>query len=352
MRANRFALAALVAATLAVPAFADLKPGSIELKSPGVMTFGPKNVLFIGDLGTATIYAVDTRDEASGDRNAPLNVERIDTKIAELVGAGAGELKIKDMKVNPGTGNVFLSVAREKVGGGLIVKVDRGGKVSELVLKDVPCAQVALSDAPTDQRRRNMSITALAFANNRLFVAGLTNEEFSSAFRSIEYPFKDADKGTGVEIYHGSHGRWETASPIRTFTPFDINGQAHLLAAYTCTPLVKLPVGDLKAGEKVKGVTVAELGNRNTPLDMVVYKKDGKTFILIANTSRGVMKLNPEGIESTEAITAHVADKAGLKYETINDLKNVTQLDKLSDTQALVLVETKDAQSLKTVDLP
>jgi hypothetical protein len=350
MNGHRFPLASLMALALAVPAFADLKPAAIELKNPGALAFGPKNVLFVGDLGNATIYAIDTRDEPTGDRNAPLNVERIDARIAELVGTTAGDITIGDMKVNPATGNVFLSVAR-KQGGGLIVKVDRGGKVTELSLKDAPCDKVALSDAPTG-RQANMAITALAFANGRLFIAGLTNEQFSSTFRSVEFPFKDADKGTGVEIYHGSHGRWETASPIRTFTPFEINGQAHLLAAYTCTPLVKLPVSNLKAGEKVKGVTVAELGNRNTPLDMVVYQKGGKTFILIANTARGVMKLTTDGIDTTAPITARVADKAGLTYETINDLTGVKQLDKLSDTQAIVLVDAKGSQNLKTVDLP
>src|SRR5204863_578452 len=153
MKLHRFPLAAVLAVALAVPAFADLKNGSIELKNPGALAVGPKNVLFIGDLGNATIYAVDTRDEASGDRNAPLNVERIDARIAELIGTTAGDIAIGDMKVNPATGNVFLSIARKQGGGGLIVKVDRSGKVSELTLKDVSCDKVALSDAPTGQRQ-------------------------------------------------------------------------------------------------------------------------------------------------------------------------------------------------------
>jgi hypothetical protein len=257
------------------------------------------------------------------------------------------------MKVNPATGNVFLSVAR-KQGGGMIAKVDRGGKVTELSLKDVPMAQLALSKTPSKPNPRNPVVTALAYTNGRLFIAGMSNEEFNSSFRSVEYPFKESDQITGVEIFHGAHGRWETASPVRTFTPFDIDGKSHILAAYTCTPLVKFNVTDLKAGEKVKGTTVAELGNMNQPLDMVVYKKDGKTFILIANTARGVMKVTTDGIGNAEAITTPIrgGGTAGLKYETIKELTGVMQLDKLSDTQALLLVKTKDAQSLKTVDLP
>jgi hypothetical protein len=44
---------------------------------------------------------------------------------------------------------------------------------------------------------------------------------------------------------------------------------------------------DLIVQELVRqGKTVAELGNRNRPIDMIVYEKDGKEFLLIANNSR------------------------------------------------------------------
>ena len=33
------------------------------------------------------------------------------------------------------------------------------------------------------------------------------------------FPFKTADNGTSVEIYHGAHGQFETRSPVRTFVP-------------------------------------------------------------------------------------------------------------------------------------
>ena len=120
------------------------------------------------------------------------------------------------------------------------------------------------------------------------------------------------------------------------------------------TPLVRIPVSELKAGNKVKGTTIAELGAGNKPLDMIVYSKGGKNYILMANSRRGVMKLSTEGIDTTDPITARVADKAGLKYETIEDLKDVVQLDRFSDTQALVLVQNKQSkeQHLRTVDLP
>ena len=81
-----------------------------------------------------------------------------------------------------------------------------------------------------------------------------------------------------MEIYHGAHGRFETRSPVRTFVPFNVGNEPSLLAAYTCTPLVQFPISELKPGAKIKGKTIAELGNRNRPLDMIVYQKDGKDY--------------------------------------------------------------------------
>src|ERR1700722_3934676 len=107
---------------------------------------------------------------------------------------------------------------------------------------------------------------------------------------------------------------------------------ANLLAAYTCTPLVKIPVADLKPGVHVKGTTIAELGNRNRPLDMIVYKKDGRDYLLLNNSDRGVMKIPTEGAEKAPGIVKRVSDREGLKYETIKSLKNVSQLDALGDS--------------------
>jgi len=95
--------------------------------------------------------------------------------------------------------------------------------------------------------------TDLQFADGKVLVAGLSNEEFGSQLRVIPFPFAAVDQGTSVEIFHGAHGKFETKSPVRTFAVFDVGGQPNVLAAYTCTPLVKIPVSELKPGNKVKG---------------------------------------------------------------------------------------------------
>jgi hypothetical protein len=362
MPRNRFALATLVGVALlagsvrAADLTASLKKGTPDLKSAGPLAFGPDGVLFIGDPQGAAIFAVDTGDRAQGAGAGPLKVQSIDGKIASLLGTTEKEILINSLAVNPSSGNAYLSVSRGKGpdAAAVVLKVDREGKVDELGLKDVKFAKAELPNPPADKaKQRRESITHLAYTKGKVYVAGLSNEGFDSRLRVIPFPFQEADAGTNVEIYHGSHGRFETNSPVRSFVAMEINGEDNILAAYTCTPLVKIPVKDLKAGNKVRGTTVAELGNGNRPLDMIVYQKDGKDFILMANSDRGLMKISTENIDKVEAITAPVRGKAGLTYETVPNAKGIMHLDRLDKEHALVLQKTKNgAFNLETLDLP
>jgi hypothetical protein len=241
------------------------------------------------------------------------------------------------------------------------MRVDAQGKIEELSLDSISHDSVALSNVPaadaTDRRGdslRMQSITDLAYVDGQVFIAGLSNEEFSSNLRSVRFPFGGADTGSSVEIFHGNHGRWETNSPVRTFVPYEVEAETNLLAAYTCTPLVKFPISQLKPGTKVVGTTIAELGNRNRPLDMIVYKQGGVDHVLMSNSARGVMKMSMRGIEKYGAITNPVAEeKSGLPYETIEALQGIEQLDRLDDSNAVILARAESGSlDLKTIPLP
>jgi hypothetical protein len=221
--------------------------------------------------------------------------------------------------------------------------------VTLVSLDNIAHASVSLTDAPkadpaARQNPRMQTITDLSYVNGNVMVAGLSNEEWSSALRSIPFPFKTADQGATLQIWHSSHGRYETQSPVRTFVPYTIQGQQYVLAAYTCTPLVKIPVSDLKPGAKVKGVTIADLGSGNQPLDMVPYKKDGHDFILVSNSAFGVVKLKADNLETYKPIDSPtVVDVAGVPYDSIKDLKNVKQLAQLDNANAVVLTANAGA---------
>ena len=340
---------------------ADLAKGTPDLKSAGPIAFGPDGLLLIGDTKGAAIFAVDTGDRTTKPEAGTLAVEALDTKVAALLGTTSKGIMINDLAVNPASGRAYLSVSR---GTGpdaapVIVRVGRDGKLEVVGMENVPFAKADLPDAPnptaTDRRGqslRNEAITDIAYVDGRVFVAGLSNEEFSSRLVAIPYPFGAKAQSSSVEIYHGAHGAVETKSPVRTFAAYTVEGKPYLMAAYTCTPLVRLAVADLKAGAKVKGATIAELGNRNKPLDMIVYKKGGKDYILLANSSRGVMKIDAAGIDSAGSISTPVKETAGQPFETIKDLKGVQQLDRLDETHALVLVQGAKGMSLETIELP
>ena len=79
---------------------------------------------------------------------------------------------------------------------------------------------------------------------------------------------------------------------------------------------------------------------------------DGKSFLLIANSARGVMKVGTEGIEKQAGITERISGTAGLKYDTLAELKGVEQLDKLDDKHAVLLVKAGGGLNLQTIALP
>jgi hypothetical protein len=362
--ASKFIRTTVVAAVTTAAALAantvGLQSGNAALKSAGPLAFGPDGILFIGDSAGAAVVAVDTGDKSRAKSAPTFDIKGLNEKIAAALGTTADQILVNDLIVNPVSKNVYISVSRGRgpEAAPVVLRTDATGKLTELPLNNIRHARAALPNAPDesakDQRgnsRRLESITDLAYVDGKVFVAGLSNEEFSSTLRAIPYPFKEADKGAGIEIFHGAHGRFETNAPVRTFVPYDIAGQKHILAAYTCTPLVRIPVSELKPGAKVKGTTIAELGNRNRPLDMIVYSKDGRQFILMANSSRGVMKLPAEGLDKYEAIVART-EKQGVPYETVATLKGVQQLDKLDDGRALILTDESGTLDLRTISLP
>lgn len=340
-----------------------LQQGNADLQSAGPLTFGADGILFVGDSKGAAIFALDTGEKAESiapGQLSELNIKGIDHEIAALLGTKPDDILINDLAVSP-RGNVYLSVSRGRGPDAdpVIFKTDPAGNLSELSLKNIRFAKAILPNAPAPggEGRRNQraqAITDLAFVKDQLFVAGLSNEEFASNLRSIPFPFRLISDGTSVEIFHTAHGKYETRSPVRTFVPFTIDNQPHLLAAYTCTPLVKFPVSDLVDGEKVRGTTIAELGNRNRPLDMIVYEKDGSRHLLVANSSRGIMKIPTDSIADQESLDKPVrgGGTAGLGYDAVDELKGVVQLDRLDDSTGVILVQSDDGMNLTTFALP
>lgn len=342
------------------------KKGSVELSSSGSLAFGPDGVLFVADQKNARILAIKTGDTKAANSGGTYKIKDIDAKVAAALGTSPDQVLISDVVVNPASRNVYMSVSRGKGADAqaVILTVNAKGKIDLFDLSNVSYSEAVIPNAPEDKitgqgrrasNKRMSVVTDMSYVNEQLVVAGLSNEEFASTLRAIPYPFKKVNAGASIEIYHGNHGKYETHSPVRTFVPFDIGGDVHVVAAYTCTPLVTFPLSELKPKAHVMGKTIAELGNRNRPLDMVVYSKAGSNYLLMANSARGIMKVEAMSLDSFDSIVAKVPNQeiAGVPYETIEDWTGIMQLDLLDPENALVLQQTEGgSMNLMSIGLP
>jgi hypothetical protein len=324
-----------------------LQSGSADVQSAGPITFGPAGILFLADNGSARVFAVDVADPGRAAGPEPFDLADVDARIGSYLGCEAGDVDIKDLAVHPVSHNVYLSVQRGHGDAGQAVLVRIGvpdGTVTDVPLGEVPVAEAAIGDAPAadDQRQditipsgepgeevtyggrtirilrrpiRTSTVTDMVYVDGdpgTLLVAGLSNEEFSSRLRRIPFPFGDDVTGNSLEIFHVSHGKWETAAPIRTFVAYD--GGASILASYTCTPIVHL---------------------------------------LVANTSHGLIKITGRDIDSQAPLTTP-REPVGVPRET-KDLQGITRLTNLNGGYVLALQVDEDGRrhlrSLKTASL-
>jgi hypothetical protein len=344
------AVVVLVVFTASVPTaarFITTAAAGPALQSIGSLAFGPGGVLYAADTKAATIFALDLGAQAAGTTAGTMNVPNIDQKIAALLGTSVAEIAITDLAVHPASHNSYLGVMR-----GLgtdaqpaLVRVDGAGTLTVVAFDAMKFTSATLPNPvavpATGRSNRAQAVTDMAYFEGRLYITGLSNEEFSSKFWALPYPFASTDNGTSVEIFHGNHGRLETNAPIFTFVPKSVDGKPTLIAGYTCTPLVRFPISDLKPGAKIMGTTIAEFGAGNRPLDMIVYTKAGKEFLLLSNNARGVMKVSTDSFGSAAGITTPVTTTtSGVPYETIAAMTGIEQLDLLDATHSVVIARS------------
>ncbi len=354
------AILLLAAASASTPLSARFAPAMTgpTFASIGPLEFAPDGTLFAADRTSAAIVAMNLGAQASSAAAGTKDVEQIDARIGALLGTDAAGVTITDLAVHPVSKNSFLSVMR---GTGpeakaALVRVDGAGDISLVALDTVTFTSVALPNpaavSPNGRGGRAQSVTDLQFLDGRVYVAGLSNEEFASKLWSVAYPFASVDRGASIEIYHGNHGALETRSPVMAFVPYRIGTELNILAGYTCTPLVKIPVNALKSGEKVIGTTIAEFGAGNQPLDLFVYRKDGKDFLLMSNSRRGVMKISTDGFATAAPLTERVGGTAGVPFETIASMVNIEQMSLLDGGRTMVITRTDAGRRLTAVALP
>ena len=310
----------------------------LDIAFAGALTFSEDGVLFVGDNHNGAIYAFEIPGEKSNVPVQPTSIAHIDTKMAELLGVGTSALEINDMAAHPVSDDVYISVTR--IGSfssrPAIVKVAPSGDISLVDLSALRFQKQALSEFPQngtsfqirgmggtpplprdiakgDIAIRSMAIMDMAFHDGELFVAGVAYDNFRSALRRIAYPFDGRQNVASVDMYHIAHDQYESRAPIRAMAIQQIDGKAQLIAAYTCSPVVLVPLEAIQDGAKISAKTIMDIGN-GQPLDMVSFEINGEAMLFVTSNSRTPQVIPVAGLNGTPVVT-HEDFERGAKLD-------------------------------------
>jgi hypothetical protein len=281
------------------------------LRSAGALTFAPNNVLFVGDIIGAKIHAFALRDQDVTSQTDVISgnfhnfegrdqVQGLDQKLAALFGTTIDKIVINDMVVHQTTEQIFFSVERGRGPDAIpsIVKVNHG-QLEILELDNIPHSQVSIPNEPDSQAKLEFepqhvyAITDVKYYDGEVFVSGITNQRFASTLHRIPYPFNSDMATCTVEIWHPTHGEFETRAPIIRHVIRELNGEPYLFGVYGCTPLARFPLSALKDGAHVRGDVIGELGYGANPIDMLTFTSpaDSKDYLLVTIDTRSASQI-------------------------------------------------------------
>ena len=337
---------------------------AVDINSISRLAAGPENVLFVADWKSARVHAITLPGAAQKPAGTTFNILDLDSVLSKQV--GGAKVTIEDMVVRPGTAEAYIGVSYGAAKTPALIVVTSDQRARRVNLKAAKSTSIALRDAPTSNYKfwretpeRSFTVTDMKWRDGELFIAGLSNQDFASTLRRIKYPFDSQQSVMSVEIYHTGHNLIETRAPIRAMTFATLGGKPYLVAAYTCTPIVLLPLDELKDGTHIRGKTIAELGYGNTPAGMISYSAtvQGRTedFLMLINFEREASLIPVSQVEAASARPGF--DKlvpfgqiAGLDV-TPAPLAGAMRIDNL-DEQSFIVVRRqleKDALQLVTI---
>lgn len=283
------------------------------LRSVSALAWAPDGKVIAADWKAGKLHALALPGARSQKPAGSFNLKGIDGKIATALRVPASQVRFSALLFDRTHNRAVVAGEAGAIGAWLaLITVD--GSVSLVDAGKASTSSYVLDDAPAEAAlwekipARSLLVTGMECSEGELFVTGLANADFSSTFRRIAYPFSQTATHSAIEMYHTIHNQLETRAPIRTFAVIRLDGVPYILAAYTCTPLVLIPVSELQNG-KVRGKTIAELGYGNTPVSIVPfdieYQGRVSSWVLVANSAKSADLISMEAIRAS-------AQKAGL----------------------------------------
>ena len=103
---------------------------------------------------------------------------------------------------------------------------------------------------------------------------------------------------------------------------------------------MSIPVGDLKDGQHVISKTLGEFGLGNMPIDIISYQSKGKDYLLMSNSAKALIRINPENIKKQKnGLTEPLKDgeyTVGLEHDVLSAV-GITEIDNLNEEHVLIL---------------
>ena len=236
-----------------------------EVKSISRIAFGPADTLFLADWQGGRIHAFKLPSATPAD-GKPFNLVDAESDLRSIL--NTSDLELEDLAVRPGSSEAYIAVEAGPEKKPAVVLVTAEGHMKKVDLQTLVVDSMELRDQPDKSLMiwdkipgRSFTVTDMQWYQGKLFVAGLSNQAFSSTLRIVPYPFKGGGDMLSVAMYHTVHNQLETRAPIRAMTFAQMGGKPYFFAAYLCTPLVSIPVEELKNGAHVQARPLLSWGN-------------------------------------------------------------------------------------------
>ena len=338
--------------------------GNPKITSIEAIAFGPNGLLLIG--GGAQVVTIETGD-TSPTAWSKTEIANIDEVLAGKLGLSAKDIEIRKLAVNPASKKAYVAIQSLKTKGNVILTIDGSGNIAEFGLDNVKYNTYTL-DAP---KVTITKVTDIAWAGGKIVAATQATDKFTaSRVFTIDPTAKGAAKQISTKTFHVGHNKWETHAPLKVLMPYEENGKTNVVGSFTCTPIVKYDIDDAKNDDQVTGTSVLELGTGNTPRSMFSYDRDGKKYILVSvgrnnkqpafgfPSAYWVARVDADLLKETTNINEKALWRIGGKnlvgdrVQVAKEYFGVLQMDKLDQSRALAIIETKGALSLRALPLP
>ena len=327
------------------------------LTSIGPLAFGPDGTLFAADNQAAAIYAFDLGAQAAAARRGegarrPRSEARgparhggsrdLDYR-SRRAPAHAERLRVGDARPGRGRGAGALPRRRRRQ--------DRDGVARDGQVPEGGAARMRRSPMPRGRRNPRVGIRHRPRVRRRQGYGWRVSRTRSSRRSCAPCPIRST-RSTAARAWRSTTATTatlETRSPVYAFVPHTINGQAHLVAGYLCTPLVKFPIDSLKPGEKVRGIDGgrARRGEPAARHDPVQEGRQGLPADVQQQPRRDEDPGRPTSPRPRRSRRRWTHRRAACGYQTIASMQGIEQLDLLDAQSSIVIARANGALNLQ-----